>query len=196
MGFSYSDLVTQYGYLGIFIVSLLSNGTFLFPVPYLLVLYSVGATGIFNPILVAIVSGVGATIGELILYFLSMLGRTVLPLKYKSRVDSLKLILGKYGAVVIFIFALTPLPDDVIYPILGLMKYDVYKVFIACFLGKTLLSAGAVYAGYFSVKYFSILLGGESIYAGLISLILGIILAVIFLKLDWTKYFKVEGMDV
>ena len=195
MDLGYPNFVIQYGYLGIFIVSLLSNGTFLFPVPYLLVLYSVGASRMFDPILVAIVSGLGATFGELTLYFLSMLGRTILPQSYKDKIDSLKLIIGKYGALVIFIFALTPLPDDIIYPILGLMKYDFYKVFVSCFLGKTLLSAGAVYAGYFSVKYFSVLLGGETIYAGVLSLILGIVLAIIFLKIDWTKYFNLEGVD-
>jgi membrane protein YqaA with SNARE-associated domain len=186
-----SSLISNYGYIGIFLVSLISNGTFILPLPYLLVIYSVGATGILNPIIVAFVSGLGAALGELTLYFLSMLGRVVLPSEYKVRIDSLKAIVDRYGPLFIFIFALTPLPDDVIYPVLGLMKYNVVKVFIPCFLGKTLLSGFVVYAGIYSSKYINILLGGESFLSGLIALLLGIAIAIVFLKVDWSKYFRV-----
>jgi membrane protein DedA with SNARE-associated domain len=79
------NLVNQYGYIGVFLISLISNGTFFFPVPYLLVIYYIGTIKIMDPILVAILSGLGATIGELTLYFLSMLGRIILPSNYKER---------------------------------------------------------------------------------------------------------------
>lgn len=192
MNLDFWNLVTHYGYLGVFLVSLLSNGTVIFPVPYLLVLYSVGAAGILDPITVAIVSGLGATLGELTLYFLSMLWRVILPTSIKNRIDYVKRVIDKYGAMVIFIFALTPLPDDVIYPVLGLMKYDFKKVFISCFLGKTILSGTVVYAGYYSFKFLETLVGGESMIAGLIALIIGIVVAIIFLRVDWSRYIKVE----
>ena len=186
------ELVSQYGYLGIFLISLISNGTFIFPVPYLIVIYYIGATGAMDPLLVAILAGLGATIGETTLYFLSMLGRVILPAKYKERVEAVKLALDKYGPIIIFFFALTPLPDDVIYPVLGIMKYNFVKVFVSCFLGKTLLSGIVVYAGYYSAEYIATFLGGESLFSSVLAVLLGIALAIIVLKVDWTKYFNIE----
>lgn len=186
------DLVNQYGYLGVFLISLLSNGTFIFPVPYLIVIYYIGASRLLDPLLVAIMSGIGATLGELSLYFLTMLGRVILPPKYKMRIESVKQAIDRYGPAIIFIFALTPLPDDVIYPVLGIMKYNFLKVFISCFLGKAILSGIVVYAGYYSAEYIAIFLGGESFLSSLIAILLGILITIIVLKVDWTKYFNVE----
>ena len=173
-------------------MSLISNGTFIFPVPYLIVVYSLGASHHFNLLLIAVASGLGATLGELTLYFLSMVGRVILPGKYKERIDLTKKILGKYGVFLIFIFAATPLPDDIIYPVLGIMKYNFIKLFFSCFLGKTVLSGIVVYAGFYSELYFSKFLGGGSMVPSIIAVVLGVILAVVVLKIDWTKYFNVE----
>ena len=186
------SLINQYGYIGIFLISLISNGTIIFPIPYLIVVYSLGASHYLNPMLIAVASGLGATLGELTLYFLSMMGRVVLPEKYKERIDLSKRILKKYGAFLIFIFAATPLPDDVIYPVLGIMKYNFIKLFFWCFLGKTVLSGIVVYAGFYSESYLSQFLGGESMVPSIIAVILGVILAIVVLKIDWTKYFNID----
>jgi membrane protein DedA with SNARE-associated domain len=105
----------------------------------------------------------------------------------------MKIILDKYGPFIIFFFALTPLPDDVIYPVLGIMKYNFIKVFTSCFLGKTILSAVVVYAGYFSTQYIKTFLGGESQISSIIAVLIGILLAIIILKVDWTRYINIEG---
>ncbi len=186
------NLINQYGYIGIFLVSFISNGTFIIPIPYLIVVYSLGASHILNPILIAIASGLGATLGELILYFLSMMGRVILPEKYKNRIDIMKNILGKYGPLIIFIFAATPLPDDVIYPVLGIMRYNFIKLFLSCFIGKTILSGVVVYAGFYSESFISQFLGGESMIPSIIAIVLGIIIAILILKVDWTKYLNIE----
>lgn len=192
------DLIGRYGYIGVFLISFLSNGTYIFPVPYLIVIYSLGASHTLNPFLVAVISGLGATLGELILYFLSLLGRAVLPEKYKERAGLMKSVLGRYGAIVIFIFAATPLPDDIIYPLLGIMQYNFIKMFTSCFIGKALLSGVVVYSGFLSEYYLSRYLGGESTVPSIIAVILGIILTFIILKVDWPKYFNIgyiEGDD-
>lgn len=188
------ELIIQYGYIGIFIVSLVSNGSIIFPVPYLIVIYSLGTTNLFNPVLVAIAAGVGATLGELTLYILSSLGRFILPEEYRVRAEKLKVLLGRYGPFVIFILALTPLPDDIIYPMLGVIRYSVVKTFVSCFFGKALLALFIYLAGSYSATFVSTFLGEESIIVNLVALLLGIILAVIFLRIDWDKYIKIEDM--
>jgi len=190
----FMDLITQYGYIGIFLVSLISNGTIIFPVPYLLVIYSVGTANLYNPFLVGIVAGVGATIGELTLYFLASLGRYILPEKYRLKAEKMKLLIDKSGPILIFIFAATPLPDDIIYPLLGVMRYSLIKTFLSCFLGKALLALSVYLAGYYSATFVHALLGGESIWVNIIAIILGIVLTIIFLKVDWEKYIKIEGL--
>lgn len=188
----FMELIAQYGYIGIFLISLISNGTIIFPVPYLIVLYGLGTSNLFNPLLVGIVSGFGATLGELTLYLLASLGRYVLPKEYRMKAEKMKLLIDKYGPIIIFIFAATPLPDDIIYPSLGFMRYNVIKVFLSCFLGKALLALLAYLAGYYSATFIESFLAGESIIVNIISILLGIIIAIIILKVDWEKFIRVE----
>ena len=47
--------LVQYGYIGIFLISILANGTILFPVPGILFVFVLGA--VFNPLGVAIAAG-------------------------------------------------------------------------------------------------------------------------------------------
>jgi len=189
-----AELVNQYGYLGIFLVSLISNGSIILPIPYLFVIYSIGASHLLDPILVSIISGLGAAIGEFTLYVLAVLGRFILPESYKERADKLRLLLGRYGAIVIFFFALTPLPDDIIYPILGVMRYSVPKLLISCFLGKALLSFGVYMAGVYSSEFVKVFLGGESLLTNIMAVVIGIVLAIILLRIEWEKYIDIEKL--
>ncbi len=117
----------------------------------------------------------------------------MLPEKYREKSEKLGKLISKYGAFTVFIFAVTPLPDDIIYPVLGIMKIDLKSVFIAAFLGKTLLSAIVAYAGYYSYEFIANLLGEEAgIESAVITILLSIILTVAILilvfKVDWEKY--------
>lgn len=53
----------KFGYLGSFLISIAANATIIIPVPGLAITTTMGA--IFNPLGVAIASGLGAAIGEL-----------------------------------------------------------------------------------------------------------------------------------
>jgi len=186
------NLVYQYGYLGIFIVSLISNGTFILPVPYLFVIYTVGSYNLFNPIVLSIIAGVGAAIGETTLYLITVAGRRILPRNVKDRLEIYKRMIDKYGPSIIFIFAVTPLPDDILYPILGIMRYSLVKIIIACFLGKTILIYLTYMLGYYSSEFIEIFVGGESFIVNIITVLLGFIFAVILVKIDWTKYIPLD----
>lgn len=186
-----NQLIYTYGYIGFMIVSFLGTSTVIFPVPYLLALYYAGASQQFNPILVAIFSGFGATLGEFWLYFVGRGGRKILPKKLIDKSKNLSLLVEKYGSWIIFIFAATPLPDDIIYPLLGVLKIQVKKIFIAAFLGKTLLSAIVVYAGQYSyqiiIDYIGESGGTSTLIASLLLIAISFIFMFIMLLIDWEK---------
>jgi len=190
-----STLIYAYGYIGVFIVSLLGSATVIFPIPYLIVIYYIGASRTLNPLIVSILGGLGATIGELVLYFVGLGGRKFLSSKRIKNLELLKRALSKYGPIIIFIFAATPLPDDILYPVLGIMRYNFVKMFLSCFLGKAVLTGIVVLSGYYSYEVISKFIGGGGLLTSIIVIILAIIFTIIVLKIDWSKIFRMGGFD-
>jgi len=133
----------SYGYLGAFLIHLVATATVILPFPGIVLLFSLGAT--FNPLFVGLAGGVGGGIGELTGYLAGYSGRGI----WKDSRVHLNAVawLKKRGSVVIFVFAATPLPMDVIGIISGNLRFPLWKFFIACWLGKTIQSAAMAYAG-------------------------------------------------
>lgn len=181
------ELVHRMGYLGVFIASFLGTLSILFPVPYLAVAYLMGASGGYNPLLIGLAGGLGAALGEMPLYFLARVGRLALKERTLRGLDLLRTFLGRYGVLIILLFAATPLPDDVIYPALGLMKYDVAKLFLACFAGKTVLTTVVALAGELSIEVLDIFMGEAGFYTQVAVIILIAVSVFIVLKIDWEK---------
>jgi membrane protein DedA with SNARE-associated domain len=137
------------GYLGIFVISILGNLIPFIPIPYLVAVY-LYATFIpgSNPLLIGVISGVGAGVGKLIVYLASRESAlVVLSEASRRRYERIGRLLGNYGALFVFLFAATPSPDDAIIIPLGFMKYDPLKFFLAVTLGKILISIATAYAG-------------------------------------------------
>jgi len=57
-----NEVVGAWGYLGIFLVSLVGNASIILPVPSFIIVFTFGA--ILNPWLVGLAGALGATIGE------------------------------------------------------------------------------------------------------------------------------------
>jgi membrane protein YqaA with SNARE-associated domain len=155
-------LVAVFGYLGLFAASLLGSAIVIFPIPIFVIIFTAGA--VLNPFLVGIIAGIGSAIGELVSYGLGFGGRKILGkrIKVKERkwLSRGKKWLQSYGAFfLVFIFAATPLPDDIIGLICGAMRYDIKRFFIACLLGKVLLSLMLAYAGYYGLGWILSYLG-------------------------------------
>ena len=55
------DEFENYGYLGAFLIALVTNATVILPFPGIVVLFALGAA--FNPFFIGLVSGIGGTIG-------------------------------------------------------------------------------------------------------------------------------------
>ncbi|RLJ07366.1 MAG: hypothetical protein DRP12_02355, partial [Candidatus Aenigmatarchaeota archaeon] len=55
--------------------------------------------------------------------------------------------------LVVFIFAATPLPDDVTGILGGVLGYNIQKFFLACLLGKIFLYTLIAWAGYLGINF-------------------------------------------
>ncbi len=185
---------TQYGYLGIFLISLFGAMSILVPIPYTIVIFILGASSSFDPLLIAVAAGLGSAIGEFSGYLLGVGGRKIIGDKYKKKVDFITKLFKKYGSVAIFIFALTPLPDDLLFIPLGVMRYSFLHAFIPAVLGKFFSNLVIAYSGRLSLDIVKNIFGveGEGL-SFLIGTIIGIVLLVVVLvimfKFDWEKHF-------
>ncbi|ADI31938.1 SNARE associated Golgi protein-like protein [Staphylothermus hellenicus DSM 12710] len=144
-----SWLIYHYGVLGVFIVSLIGNAIPYSTIPYLIfiVLYS---GSIHDPILhtmITFAGGLGATIGKVIVYYFGWGIRQVLPENMKENLELFTKLFKKSTFITIFIFAASPLPDDIVYIPLGATKYSLKKYFTALLAGKIVITGLAVFFG-------------------------------------------------
>jgi len=84
---------------------------------------------------------------------------------------------------------LTPLPDDLLFIPLGVMRYKILNAFIPALLGKLASNIIIAYAGRLSIEIIRDIFGAES--EG-ISLLIGTILAVVLLVVVFVIMFKVD----
>jgi membrane protein YqaA with SNARE-associated domain len=134
----------KYGYPGIFLLAFLSYATVILPVPGLLVISAMGA--IFNPLLVALVAGVGAALGELTGYLAGFGSQPVVERVniYKRMVEWVK----KYGAL--SVLALSALPNpffDLTGAAAGALRMPVLKFFFWTWIGETIKMLIFAYTG-------------------------------------------------
>lgn len=165
------------------------------PVPYTVVIFILGGLPTFDPIWIAVAAGLGAAIGEFSGYLIGVGGRRVIKDKYKKKMDFLTKLFKKYGPVAIFVFALTPLPDDLLFIPLGVMRYNLLRAFLPAILGKFLSNLIIAYSGRLSLEIVKSIFGlegeGTSLLVGtVIGIVLLIIVFIIMFKLDWEKYFS------
>ncbi len=185
------SFANQYGYFGIFIASLIGSASIIFPIPYTILIFTFGS--ILDPLFVAVAGGLGSALGEFLGYFLGYYGRAIVSKERQRKMNNILRIFSRYGAITIFIFALTPLPDDLLFIPLGIMHYSLVKAFVPALLGKSLMCLILAYSGRFSNDLIKSFLGeGGSLYTTIASVILLAIILVIMFKVDWEKVFPLE----
>jgi membrane protein YqaA with SNARE-associated domain len=193
------SLALQYGYFGIFLISLIGALSIIFPIPYTVIIFTlgglrVGEAWIFEPLWIAVAAGIGSAIGEFSGYLLGVGGRKIISEKYKKKMNFLVRLFNKYGSITIFLFALTPLPDDLLFIPMGVMRYSIVKVFIPALIGKFCMNIIVSYSGRFSIQIIRDIFGVESDWISatigmVIAIVLLIIVFVIMFKVNWEKYF-------
>ncbi|MFX1279221.1 MAG: VTT domain-containing protein [Promethearchaeota archaeon] len=135
------------------------------------------------PLLVGFVASLGCLIGELIGY---LVGRGASELISKERTENLKKYQQYFSMhpqlapILIYIFGLTPLNDDMITIPLGLIKYDFKKTVFWIWLGK--LSLMLIFA--YNLINICRLIGGENWVISIVSLYIILVLVYVMLKVD------------
>lgn len=126
----------NWGYLGAFLLGLVTNATVILPMPGLLLLFALGAS--FNPFLIGVASATGGAIGELTGYALGYTGHVLIEdNKMYSRIAGW---MKKWGAAVIFVFAASPfLLLDLAGITAGITRFSVWKFLLACWAGKIIM---------------------------------------------------------
>ena len=136
---------SQYGHLGIFLVSFFGSATVLFPVPSLLATFAVGH--VYNPFIIGPIAATGAALGELTGYVAGIGGRVLLTNQEKflrQTQDRIK----RYGVLFIVIFAAIPNPlFDLVGIAAGLIGIKPVKFFIAAWLGQIIKFTATAYLG-------------------------------------------------
>lgn len=172
-------------YFGAFLISTFGNFTVFLPVPYALAVILLGTQEFIEPLILAIVCGFGAAIGELSAYAIGRGGRELIEEKYGKRIESMKKLIEKYGFAAIFLFAATPLPDDMLLIPVGVMKYSIVKAVIAALLGKIVLCAILAYGGRFFRPLVEAIFGGGGTIGTVIGILGTILLVYLMLRIDW-----------
>jgi len=135
--FIYRDFFAQtktLGLLGLFIINLVSSATFFISGPAFLTVIAGGA--IYNPLLVALIASLGASIGDLVSFAFGYSGRHV-ALKRLEKHPWFVFVEGlfkKHGMWIIFLFAFIPNPVfDAIGLIAGVFRFN-WKIFFVLIL--------------------------------------------------------------
>jgi membrane protein YqaA with SNARE-associated domain len=151
----FAGLIQSFGYLGIFLVSLISSSSIIFPIPGAAVIFAAGAA--FNPIGVAVAAGLGASFGEMTGYWLGWGSKKTVMKKYRKEMGDMKDLFKRWGGdFVVFAFAVLPVPFDVIGIFCGHIDWGTKRFLAATIPGKVLKFLVVAYAGYYAVGWLSL----------------------------------------
>jgi len=123
----------------VFAISFIGTASIIIPVPYTVLILGLSLSAAWDPLLLTLAGGLGSALGEMVGYVLGYYGRRIVSAERQRKMEFLVRIFDRYGPLAIFVFALTPLPDDLLYIPLGLMHYKFYKAFIPTIIGKFLM---------------------------------------------------------
>lgn len=141
--------LAAYGYVGIFLVSLLGNATVILPAPSILAVLAGG--GIFNPIVVGLTAGVGEALGELTGYLAGYGGRAVI--ENRDLYNRLEGWMRRNGAVTILLLSVLPNPFfDLAGIAAGVLRFPLWHFLLICWAGKTIKSLAIALMGAQSIR--------------------------------------------
>ena len=142
----------QYGYVGVFLISLMGNATVILPAPSLAAVFAVGA--LLSPVSVGLVAGVGEALGELTGFLAGYGGRAAI----EDRVAFQKVEhwVRQHGVPVIFVLSVIPNPFfDLAGISAGMLRLPLWKFLLSCWAGKTLKTVAFALAGAHSADFLS-----------------------------------------
>ena len=103
-----------------------------------------------SPLLVGIIGGIGAGVGEMTAYIAGRSGRQLLA---KSSIYTrVERWVKRWGWIAIFILSIFPLIFDVVGIIAGAMRMPWWRFFLACWAGRTVSYVTVAYLAHYGFK--------------------------------------------
>jgi membrane protein YqaA with SNARE-associated domain len=152
------QFVLNYGLIGVFLAAIALNASVLLPLPFDIIFVAIASLQIYNPLLLGIVAGIGAAIGEMTGYALGYFGsKTIEKMTHAQmgRINDFKNRIKNLGTIFIFLGALIPFPFDFIGIAAGLIKFDWKRFFLCVLLGRVIrhiIIACAIFYGLEAIK--------------------------------------------
>ena len=179
-------LIANYGYLGLFLVQVISSASILIPVPGYIAILVAGAR--LNPLGIAISSGLGSAVGEFTGYMLGVGGMKLAGDRFdqigdrfdqigdrfdqikahRSEIEAATRIFIQYQSGAIFLFAATALPFDLAGILCGTLGIDPSTFFVATLAGKTTKFLLIAYTGKNLFEVFQSLIEGTFDFSSLL----------------------------
>jgi len=148
----------HWGYVGAFLISLVASATIILPAPGIAVVIAMSTS--FDPLLLAVVAGVGSAIGELSGYLAGASGRAFVPERRRLQFEQLHRLTGRYGAVALTLLAALPLPIfDFAGIVAGMLRMSIGTFLVAVAIGKTAKYAVLILLGVGPILYLQHLFG-------------------------------------
>jgi membrane protein YqaA with SNARE-associated domain len=173
----------------IFVLSIIPILT---PPTWIVVVSAYSLNDQLNPILLSAIGATAAIIGRLILLQVSTIGRKAINEHRKSSLEKLKNYLEKtrYGYLVgTLLFALTPLPSNMLFISYGLMNAKSISIIAGFWIGRFVVYLLMISLSKYFVDYFNEILNSD-IQSILIIDIIGIIMTLFMLLIDWNILFS------
>lgn len=183
--------LTTFGYFGIFLLVFVINTVPFFMPPTWIVLSTIYFLfpQQFDPLLLALTGAFASTLGRVILCRIGAASRRLMSENRKKSMDRAGQALRskKYGGLILtFLYALTPLPSNALFLIMGTMRCHFFTIFLGFWLGRlisyevTITVAGVAYSSLASVL-------ASQIQAVVLVDCLAILSMIIFAFVDWEK---------
>ncbi len=141
--------ISHWGYVGCFVISTLSSGTFMLPGMGAVVTFTLG--GVLHPAVVGMVAGVGEATGAVGAYLTGRGGRGLVagdPLE--GRVAK---FMERHGCKAVFLMAV--IINPLFYPFavwMGVLRVHMKKFFVYTLLGRLVKDLILAYCGYFGIR--------------------------------------------
>lgn len=192
------ELFSKLSYLGIFFLLVAMNASPILMPPTWIVLssfYTIDPS--FDILTLSVVGATGALIGRIILMYISRFFSRFMGTERKSSLDTLAEYMKKkkYGYFsASFIFAITPLPSNLLFMAYGIMRVKNISLFAGFWLGRAVAYYVMISISTVTLKPF-LELFNDSIIGVLVTDIGSIIMIVIFACINWNRLITAKKLE-
>ena len=152
---SYLETLGNWRYVGVAAAEFANSAMMIIPTPASAYTFAMGAA--LNPILVGLIGGAAATVGELIGYNIGWRGNSIVA--DRPGVQRFSEWTDRWGTTALLICASLPVPFDIAGVWAGATRYPLARFILVVFIGKTIRATGIALAGYFGLEATSKFIG-------------------------------------